>query len=80
LGHDYEQRRHHERPAKIISDALYPGFNYVARLRERMERAGFPPGDRLYQLAAKAHDAIRQLASELHYLGCNGVGRPDRSE
>jgi hypothetical protein len=21
--------------ARIISDALYPGFNYVARLRER---------------------------------------------
>jgi hypothetical protein len=34
--------------AGIISDALYPGFNYVARLREPMERAGFPPGDKLY--------------------------------
>jgi hypothetical protein len=30
--------------AKIISDALYPGFNYVARLRERMERGWVPAG------------------------------------
>src|SRR5262245_30713366 len=56
------------------SDALFPGFNYVARLRERMEKAGFPPaGDRLFQLVSKAHEAMRQLSSELHYLSCSGV-------
>jgi hypothetical protein len=66
--------------ASINSDALYPGFNYVARLRERMEKAGFPRGDKLYQLASKAHDAMRQLSSELYYMTCGGVGRPDRPE
>ena len=66
--------------AKVIADALYPGFNYVAQLRERMQKAGFPPGDRLYQIVANAHDALRQLSSELHYMTCGGVGRPDRPE
>ena len=66
--------------AGIISDALYPGFNYVARLRGRMEKAGIPPGDRLFRLVSKAHEAMRQLSGEVHYLRCNGVGRPARSE
>jgi hypothetical protein len=66
--------------AKVIHDALFPGTNYLARLRNRMEKSGFPPDDKLFQLVGKAYDAMRHLYGEVHYLGCNGVGRPDRSE
>jgi hypothetical protein len=66
--------------AKVIAAALYPGFNYVARLNRRMEAMGFPPDDKLFQLVGKAYDAMRHLYGEVHYLGCNGVGRPDRPE
>ena len=66
--------------AKAIAGALYPGFYYVARLHRRMKAKGFPPGDKLHQVVAKAHDAMRQLSNELHCMTCNGVGRPDRSE
>jgi hypothetical protein len=38
------------------------------------------PDDKLYQLVGKAYYAMRHLYSEVHDIGCNGVGRPDRSE
>jgi hypothetical protein len=66
--------------ATVIFEALYPGANYLVRLRDRMQKSGFPPGDKLFQLVEKAHDAMRQLRSELHYMTCGGVGRPGRSE
>ena len=44
-----------------------------------MERLGFPPDDRLYRIVARAHDGLRDLAVETHYMGCKeGVGRPPR--
>jgi hypothetical protein len=66
--------------ATVIFDALFPGANYLVRLRDRMQKSSFPPGDKLFQLVEKAHDAMRQLSSELHYMSCDGAGRPDRSE
>ena len=33
--------------AKALSNSLYPGFNYLFRLRQRMEKAGFPAGDKV---------------------------------
>jgi len=64
--------------AKTIRDALFPGFNYLFRLRQRMEKAGFPPDDKLYQLVCNAYDAAHRLNVEVHYLSCDGVGRPAR--
>jgi hypothetical protein len=61
--------------AKIISDKLSPGANYVARLHRLMEQTGFSPRDKLFKLVSKAHDAMRQLCSELHYLSRSGAGR-----
>ena len=56
--------------ATVIFDALFPGANYLVRLRDRMQKSSFPPGDKLFQLVEKAHDAMRQLCSELHHLSC----------
>ena len=66
--------------AKVIHEALYPGLNYLARLNARMGQSGFPPDDKLFQLVGKAYEAMRHLYNQVHYLGCNGVGRPDRPE
>jgi hypothetical protein len=66
--------------AKVIHDSLYSGLNYLARLNARMQELGWTPDDKLFQLAGKAYNAMRHLYNEVHYLGCNGVGRPDRLE
>jgi hypothetical protein len=66
--------------AKVIFDAHFPGANYLVRHRARMQKSCFPSGDKLFLLVEKAHDAMRQLRSELHYVSCDGVGRPDRVE
>lgn len=65
--------------AERISKALYPGMNYLIRLRERMVRVGFIPSDKLYQLVNKAYDAMHSLSVEMHYQSCKrGVGRPEK--
>ena len=64
----------------MIHDSLYPGLNYSARLNARVQDLGWTPNDKLFQLVGEAYDAMRHLYSEVHYIGCNGVGRPDRAE
>jgi hypothetical protein len=57
--------------------ALRPALGYLYRLRERMEKQGFPPNDKLLKLTDAAYNAIHALTVELHYLSCeSGVGRP----
>jgi hypothetical protein len=46
-----------------------------------MEQRGFPPQDPLYQLMARAYQAMHHLYIELHYRsGDGGVGRPGRRD
>ncbi|MBM4071396.1 MAG: hypothetical protein FJ271_21030 [Planctomycetes bacterium] len=62
--------------ARRIHRALFPGFNYLGRLRKRMEKAGFPADDRFLQLVCAAHDAAYALYVHVHYLSCeSGAGR-----
>jgi hypothetical protein len=58
--------------AQRIRDALFPGLNYLARLRRRMERLGFPPGDAMFRAVHAAEMALFDLNVALHYLGCQG--------
>ena len=64
--------------AAKINKALHPKLNYLFRLKERMGKAGFPPGDPLLVLVEKAYDAMHRLLVEKHYLSCNGTGRETR--
>ena len=66
--------------AKVIGSALFPGMNYLYRLRERMQKVGFPHDDKLYQLVCNAYDAMHRLSVEIHYLSCDGVGNPPNKE
>ena len=66
--------------AKTINKALFPSLNYLFRLKERMEKVGFPHDDKLYLMACKAYDAVRALHGEMHYLSCDGVGNPPKKD
>ena len=45
--------------AKAIREALFPGMNYLVRLKKRMEKAGFPGDDKLCQLVCAAWEDDR---------------------
>src|SRR5947209_5317354 len=61
-----------------LQKSLQPMLGYLYRLLDRMQRVGFLPDDRLYQRVSKAYDAMHSLFIELHYLACDGTGRPPR--
>src|SRR5439155_22526593 len=66
--------------AEHISKGLYPGANYLSRLRNRMEKL-FPPDDPLFLKVVAAQEAVRALSIEMHYQSCKtGVGRPNKAE
>ena len=63
--------------AAIILQSLFPGANYLVRLRDRMVRAGFDPTDDVYRAVLDAHNAMMSLRVHLHYRSCiSGVGSP----
>ena len=62
--------------AAKIHAALFPGVNYLLRLRERMEKVGFPHDDDFYQHVCAAYEAANRLRNKVHYLSCDGVGPP----
>jgi hypothetical protein len=64
---------------KKINASVQPSLNYLFRLRERMVKKGFPPNDPLMKLVKNAYDCVQRLFIELHYLSCDGVGRPSES-
>jgi hypothetical protein len=66
--------------AKAINASVQPSLGYLYQLRERMVKTGFPPGDPLITLMDQAYDSIHRLFIELHYLSCDGVGRPSVDE
>jgi len=39
-----------------------------------------PDDDRLLLLVREAQKALQSLCMEIHYLSCDGVGRPRRSD
>jgi hypothetical protein len=45
-----------------------------------MRVVGFPHDDLLLKKVDAAYDAMHRLSVELHYMTCDGVGRPDNSE
>jgi ABC-type sugar transport system substrate-binding protein len=49
-------------------------------LDKRMRDVGFDDQDRLRKLVADAHKALVDVNLELHYLSCDGVGRPTRAD
>jgi hypothetical protein len=60
----------------VLSAKIGPMLGYMVRLRQRMEKVGFLPGDLLYRLVREAEDKVHHLSVELHYRSCDGgVGR-----
>ena len=66
--------------AAAVAKSVGPLLGYLVRLRQRMEKVGFLPGDPLYRLMRDAEDKLHALSVELHYRSCaGGVGRIDGS-
>ena len=61
--------------AMALNTALFPGVNFLVRLKTRMQKAGFPQNDKVYQLVCEAYEASWRLSHELHYRSCDGVYR-----
>jgi hypothetical protein len=61
--------------AEQLLAKVRPMLNYLKRLKDRMERRGFPKEDKLFRLVARIHDDMHHLSVTLHYLKCDGVGR-----
>lgn len=67
--------------ADTIARGLFPGANYLVRLRGRMVQAGFSPQDPIFKLVEKAQEAMQDLCMAVHYETCeNGVGRAPNSK
>jgi hypothetical protein len=64
--------------AAKLHKTIQPTLGYLYRLRERMQEVGFLPGDPLFERVCQAYDSLHRLFIELHYLSCNGTGRPPR--
>jgi len=67
--------------AAAVFKRLHSTTGYLVRMRERMERIGFLPSDRLLQRVKDAENAMRDLCMALHYASCEcGVGRSQPNE
>ena len=60
--------------AKMLMAGLFPGGHYLAKLKDRMIKAGFPHDDPLFVLVSKAHDAERELYGKVCWLAATGNG------
>jgi hypothetical protein len=54
--------------AAALCRSVHPGLRYLARLRSRMEQAGFLPDDPLFRLVNQAYDAVHKPSVHAHYL------------
>jgi hypothetical protein len=64
--------------AEKLHRTLQPTLGFLHRLRDRMLKAGFLPDDPLFVRVCRAYDALHRLFIDLHYLSCDGTGRPSR--
>jgi hypothetical protein len=55
--------------AERLRDAIRPSLTYLGRVRARMQKRGFLPSDRLFQLVRRAEDDLQALFVELHGSG-----------
>ena len=62
--------------AAAVAKSVGPMLGYLDRLRQRMEKVGFLPGDPLYVLVREAEDKIHHLSVELHYRSCGSFDQP----
>ena len=62
--------------AEVLKRKLRPMLDYLGRLKSRMTRRQFTPGDPLLVAVCRAEDAMHALTVEVHYLSCEySVGR-----
>lgn len=50
-----------------LNRGLFPGLNYLFRLKDRLEKLGVRESDSLFSLIMQAYDASRRLSQYAHY-------------
>ena len=64
----------HEQAGKLW-ELLGPSMRLLRTVFERLEARGYRPGDKLYDAAREAWEAVHTLSIRAHYLSCeSGVG------
>jgi hypothetical protein len=58
--------------ARKVLQVLSPMRGYLHRLKTRMEKVGFLPGDPLFRCVERADNAMLELCMTLHYMTCDG--------
>jgi len=66
--------------AQKLHESIRPSVNFLYRLERRMEKARFKNDDPFYVAVRKAYDALHALSMKLHYMTCDGVGRPRKDD
>jgi hypothetical protein len=66
-----DRRRLNARHADAVAATVRPMLGYLGRLLRRLEATGHIPGQRLYDLAYRAHDAVHSLTVALHADACD---------
>jgi hypothetical protein len=64
--------------AELIYKQLRPMFNYLAKLRARMEAQQFPGNDRLYLEVKTARNAVQLLTQDVHAILFRDYGQLDK--
>jgi hypothetical protein len=58
--------------AGILYEQVRPMMSYLHELKERMEKRGFHPSDKLYLETCVAYASVHVLAQDLHQRSCVG--------
>jgi hypothetical protein len=58
-----------------LSAAIGPHLGYLHKLRERMDKIGFVPDDKLRKLVEAAYNAMHSLRVEIHYMAVDAERR-----
>lgn len=62
--------------ARILHEQIGQHLRYFRNLRERMERTGWEPNDRLFMLVKETHDNLHHLYNRFHGLSVSsGMGK-----
>jgi hypothetical protein len=58
--------------AGVLYEHIRPMMSYLHTLKERMEKRGFHPSDKLYLEVSSAYYSMHVLAQDLHKMSCVG--------
>ena len=65
-------------PLQTLQRRLFPGTNYLFRLKDRLRELGIHHNDELHAAAIEAYEASLRLSVLMHHLNCEAKRRSPR--